>query len=153
MCDPLVTGAIPRTVVAAICVPLQTKGGAITAIAPFYMSKQGGLNARVVTPRHHAIPRLGWVGAGQRLAAAIREHVLAPQLLKLMRTYTVTTFEGAFLLDALAVARPDLVASKTAVATTLSNYKSNLLNFSSPPSVARTSTRSQSISPYAKVCK
>ena len=153
MCDPLVTGAIPRRAGAAICVPLETAGKAITAIVPFYMSDKGGLNARAVTPRHHAIPRLGWVGKGKRLSAAISEHSLAPQLLKLMRTFTCTTYDGALLLRALATARPDLAASEVAVNTTLSNYNSHLLSFSSPQSVARTATRSLSITPYSKVCK
>ena len=153
VCDPLVTGAIPRRAGAAICVPLETAGKAITAIVPFYMSDKGGLNARAVTPRHHAIPRLGWVGKGKRLSAAIREHSLAPQLLKLMRTFTCTTYDGALLLRALATARPDLAASEVAVNTTLSNYNSHLLSFSSPQSVARTATRSLSITPYSKVCK
>ena len=151
MCDPLVSGAIPRLAAASICVPLQTRGGAVTAIAPFYMSVTGGMNARVVVPRHHAIPRLGWVGSGKRLTQELREHRLAVPLLNLMRAFTCTTYDGALLLRALADARPDLTASSTAVTTTLSNYQTNLANFMSPPSIACRATRSLSISPYAKV--
>lgn len=152
VCDPLVTGAIPRLWVAAICVPLVTRGGAITAIVPFYVSVKGGLNARVVTPRHHAIPRLGWVGAGVRVTQALREHRLALPLLTLMRRFTCTTYNGALLLRALGELRPDLLASQTTTTRTLSNYERNLTSFSSPPSLGRSGTRSCSVLPYKKVC-
>ena len=151
VCDPLVTGAIPRLAIAAICVPLVTRGGAITAIVPFYMSTKVGLNARVVPPRHHAIPRLGWVGKGNRVSQALREHRLAPQLLSLMRRFTCTTYDGALLLRALAAARPDLTSSMTAVTTTLSNYARHRQDFKSGPSIARSATRSLAISAYSKV--
>lgn len=95
VCDPLVTGAVPRLAAATICVPLQTRGGALTAIAPFYMSTRGGMNARVVVPRHHGIPRLGWVGSGKRLSCELRGHRLAIPLLNLMRVFTCTTYDGA----------------------------------------------------------
>ena len=144
------TGAIPRLGGAAVCVAFQTVGDAITAIAPFYMSCEGGLNARVVTPRHHAIPRLGWVGNGKRVSQALRAHKLAPQLLKVMRTFTCTTYDGALLLDALSRVRPELACSMTAVQTTLSNYRTHRRNFESPPSMARRATRSLSISPFEK---
>ena len=110
------------------------------------------MNARVVTPRHHAIPRLGWVGAGKLLTQALRKHRHARQLLKMMRSFTRTTYDGAFLLRALARTRPDLACSFSAVEKTLANYETNLCNFAEPASLAHTATRSQSISPYAKVC-
>ena len=70
-------------------------------------------------PPHHAIPLLGWVGNGKRVSQALRDHKLAPQLLKVMRTFTCTTYDGALLLDALSRVRPELACSLTAVQTTL----------------------------------
>ena len=145
------TGAISKLPLATICVAFETAGGAVTSIAPFHVSGSGGLNARVVTPRHHAIPRFGWVSSGRRVSQALREHALAPQLVTWMRRFTCTTYDGALLLRALAQARPDLECSVSAVTSTLANYETNLRSFASPPSLARTATRSTSIKPYAKV--
>lgn len=148
-CPAQVTGAIPRRPTAAIVVALQQPSdGAIVAIAPFYMGCTGGRNARVVTPRHHGVPRRGWVGAGRRLGEAIRLHVHHYELLTLMRRFTATTYNGAFLLHALGGA--GYPASPTAVATTLRNYDANLTTYSTPPSLASVATRSLHVSPFTR---
>ena len=144
-----VTGAIPRRPTAAIVVALQQPSDdAIVAIVPFYMGCTGGRNARVVTPRHHGVPRRGWVGAGRRLGEAIRGHEHHHELLTLMRRFTATTYNGAFLLDALGGA--GYPASPMAVATTLRNYEANLTTYSTPPSLASVATRSMHVSPFTR---
>lgn len=122
--------------------------GTITALAPFYIGLTGGRNARVVTPRHHAVPRRGWVGAGRLLGAALCAHPLHRELLTLMRRFTATTYNGAFLLQSLKTL--GFPTSPTAVATTIKNYHANLISYRQPPSLAAVATRSQYVVPFLR---
>ena len=146
---PQVSGAIPRRPVAAIVVALQqVSDDAIVAVAPFYIGVAGGRNARAVTPRHHGVPRRGWVGPGRLLDEAIRRHPLKAELLTLSRRFTATTYNGAFLLRALAEAGHP--ASVAEAESTISNYERNLVTYSTPPSLAAMATRSQHICPFVR---
>ena len=76
---------------ATIVVPFVTKGGAISAVAPFYVAVSGGgSRARVVTPRHHGVPRRGFVASGARLGDALRAAPLAAALVDLARRFMAT---------------------------------------------------------------
>ena len=142
------TGAIPRRPEAAVVVALQQVDGAITAMAVFYVGVTGGRNARVVTPRHHAVPRRGWVGAGRLLGPALAAHPLRTELLALMRSFTATTYAGALLLQSLAPR--GYPASRTASDTTMNNYHNNLRAYESPPALAKLATRSQHVCPFMR---
>ena len=142
------TGAIPRRPEAAVVVALEQADHAITGVAVFYVGVTGGRNARVVTPRHHAVPRRGWVGAGRLLGPALAAHPLHTELLALMRRFTATTYAGALLLQSLApLGYP---ASPTAADTTMRNYHNNLRAYQSPPALAKLATRSQHTCPFMR---
>jgi hypothetical protein len=116
-------------------------------VAPFYVSVTGGSRARVVVPRHHAVPRLGFVAPGALLGDALREHSRAASLVELTRRFTATIYDGALLLADLA-AMHGVAASPTAVTRTLVNYERHLSFYcgDAPPS---SRLRSHTVSPYA----
>ena len=125
LCDKRVTGALPRQHRAVICIALQDSGGSIIAVAPFYVAcpkktvkkkaggggggsavkKASGANAKVVTPRHWGVPRLGWVASGSKLGAQMREEKDAVSLVRMTRIFTATTYDGALLLADLRAVR------------------------------------------------
>ena len=142
-CDQRVTGATPRRWTASIAIGIQSAGGAITGLPIFYIGVKCGRNSAVAVPRHHAIPRRGFVANGTRLFDSIRQHKRQSELVELTRRFTKTTYDGALLVADLAVERPDLpFASKTAVQTTLRNYETHLNHFNGGAPVA-SRTRSQ----------
>ena len=129
---------------------LKDSGGAIIAVAPFYVATPkkgngGGANAKVVTPRHWGVPRAGWVCPGSQLAAQMRQHEHAASLVDMARIFTATTYDGALLLADLRRVRPDLAASAAAVNKTIANYEHHLSIYSEA-ALAAPSTRLRSAS-------
>ncbi|KAL1529458.1 hypothetical protein AB1Y20_000405 [Prymnesium parvum] len=146
VCSLRVTGAIPRTPVATVAIPLQRiSDKAITGIAPFYISVASGLNAPAVTPRHHGIPRRGWVAPGHRLLEeAIATYKEKPQVLRCLRRFTATTYNGALLARVLGE-EYKLPASDAAVNITLRNMERHLQHFRGGPQTAAYNTRSNQL--------
>ena len=148
VCDRSVTGAIPRRAQATVVVPLVDASGAVVGLAPFYMGKTGGLNAQPVTPRHHGVPRRGWVAPGKRLDAAIEKHSKSEAVRTLLRRFTATTYDGAFLLVALA--KVGVHASVTLAQQTVDTYWERLSRYDQPAGDVAMTTRSQHFSPYSR---
>ncbi|KAL1519333.1 hypothetical protein AB1Y20_022859 [Prymnesium parvum] len=149
VCSPKVTGALPRTPPAVVAVPFRRRSdNAITAIAPFYMSTSRGLNAPAVTPRHHGIPRRGWVAPGLRLLDEVRAAPrLSSEVLEVTRRFTAVTYSGAMLAKVLADEH-GLPASKSAVDVTLSNMEKHFRHFCGGPAVTAHGTRSSFVLPF-----
>ena len=141
---------MPRRWTAVICVAFKDAGGAIVAVAPFYVAaprKKGkGANAKVVTPRHYGVPRAGFVTSGGRLSEQLRAHEHAGTLVDMARRFTAATYDGALLLAALRKERPELAASVTAVDKTLANYEHHLKTYEGvTPAAPSTRLRSASV--------
>lgn len=149
VCSPRVTGAIPRTPVATVAIPLQrTSDKAITGIAPFYISVASGLNAPAVTPRHHGIPRRGWVAPGYRLLEeAIADLHRNPEVMQCLRRFTATTYNGALLAKVVGE-QYKLPASDAAVTITLRNMERHFHHFCGGPQTAAYNTRSNQLLPF-----
>lgn len=149
-CDQRVTGATPRRWTATVAVGIRSAGGAITGIAVFYVGVKGGQRAAIAVPRHHAIPRRGFVAGGHQLSDSLRRHRRAADLVDMTRWFTKTIYDGALLLTDLHAARPDLpFASRVAVERTLYNYQLHLEHFSGgAPTASR--TRSHTLAPFTR---
>lgn len=133
-----------------VAVPFRRRSdNAITSIAPFYVSTSRGLNAPAVTPRHHGIPRRGWVAPGQRLLDEVRAAPrLSGEVLDVTRRFTAVTYSGAMLAKALADEH-GLTASKSAVDVTLSNMlEKHFRHFCGGPAVTAHGTRSSFVMPF-----
>ena len=81
LCDPLLEGAIPRSVLATIIVPLVDATRAVVGALTFYQrakklekgeGKSKGKSGCAVSP-NNGIPRRGWAIEGERLEAAIQQ--------------------------------------------------------------------------------
>jgi hypothetical protein len=149
-CDQRVTGATPRRWTATVAVGIRTAGGAITGISVFYVGVKGGKRAAIAVPRHHGMPRRGFVASGHHLSDSLRQHARAADLLEMARWFTKTTYDGALLLLDLYTARPDLpFASQVAVERTMKNYELHLSHFNGgAPTSSR--TRSQTVAPFTR---
>jgi len=148
LCDVAVTGALPRRWTAVILVPMADGGGAIVSVVPFYVAvRRGGANARVVIPRHTAVPRRGFVAHGAGFGQATRAHARREALVEATRRFTATTYDGALLLADLCAARPELAVSPTAVGLTLRNHEVHWQHFTEGPGPS-SRVRSAVVGPY-----
>lgn len=123
---------------------------AIIGIAPFYIGVHKGSQAPVVTPRHNAIPRRGWVAKGAAVMRAIDAHnQLHRPVLECLRSVLATVFNGAIILRALAK-QHGLLASPSAATKTLILMQDKLTQFSggetSPPATMPAFHRGERIS-------